>query len=230
MENEYYIYIYVIDDTEEVFYVGKGKGNRAYSGKRNKFCEDMRNTHNWSVIILHSKLTEEEAFLIESELIIKFKKEGNRITNQTDGGGGISGYIMPEEIKKKISESSKKRWEDEEYLSRQMEHRLNGVYQSDEFRAKISNIVQGENNPNYGNRWTEEQKQKMSKKRKENGKSKGENNSRATKIKCVETGKTYDYIKLASEEMGFKSQSSITVALNNPNRTAGGFHWEKVQE
>ena len=92
----------------------------------------------------------------------------------------------------------------------------------------MSELTSGENNGNYGNYWTDEQKKVLSEKRKRNGKSKGKNNPRATRIRCVETGEEFDYIKLACEKYNIKNQSSVTVALNNPNRTAYGFHWEKI--
>lgn len=137
---------------------------------------------------------------------------------------------MPREVKNKISTSSKKKWEDSEYQKNQIWHRKYGIYQSEEFRVKLSQVTKGERNGNYGNRWTEQMKTSLSEKRKKNGKSKGINNSRATKIKCVETGIIYDYIKLASEEMGLKSQASLTIALNDPNRTAGGYHWVRYED
>ena len=43
---DYFVYVYYVIETNEVFYVGKGKKDRAYTGKRNKFCEDMKNTQN----------------------------------------------------------------------------------------------------------------------------------------------------------------------------------------
>lgn len=41
------------------------------------------------------------------------------------------------------------------------------VYKTEEFKNKISKIVQGENNPNYGNYWSDEQKHSLSEKMKE---------------------------------------------------------------
>lgn len=230
MVSEFYVYTYVINDTNEVFYVGKGKGDRAYKGKRNKFCEDMKATHDWKVVIIKNNLVEEEAFILEAERIEYYRTKGFRLTNQTTGGDGISGYIMTEEVKEKISISSKERWKDNRFSEKQIWHRRHGVYQSVEFKMKLSQVTKGEKNGNYGNKWTEEMKINLSEKRKKNGKSKGINNGRATKIKCVETGVIYDYIKLACEDLGLKSQASLTIALNNPKRTAGGYHWVRYKD
>lgn len=41
------------------------------------------------------------------------------------------------------------------------------------FKERMSNAVKGTKNPNYGNKWTDEQKKKLSEKRKANGKSLG---------------------------------------------------------
>lgn len=226
--NQYYVYIYKVDDTDEIFYVGKGKGKRSTSGRRNKFCEDMKNTHNWSVEIIADHLTEEDAFTLEALKIKEYKTKGYRITNQTNGGDGISGYVMTDDIKKKISISSIEKWKNQEFRERQLKHRREGIYQSSEFRKKISSVTKGDMNGNFGNKWTDEMKDSMSKKRVLNGKSKGVNNPRATKIMCVETGKVYDCIKFAQEEFQLKSQASLTIALDKPNRTAGGCHWVKV--
>ena len=187
----------------------------------------MKNTHNWDIEIMEKDLYEDEAFELEKEYIRIFKECG-RLTNQTDGGDGVSGYVMPEHLKENLSKISKSRWQDKDFRENQMWHRQNGVYKSEEFSKKLSEITSGENNGNYENYWTDEQKKSLSEKRKRNGKSKGKNNSRATRIRCIETGEEFDYIKSACEKYNIKNQSSITIALNNPDRTAYGFHWEKI--
>lgn len=58
-------------------------------------------------------------------------------------------------------------------------------------------VAYGVRNPNFGNKWTKEQKEKLSKKRKTNEKSKGKNNSRA--IPCTlyfpdGSKKDFDYL------------------------------------
>lgn len=80
--SEFYVYQYVINDTNEVFYVGKGKGDRAYKGKRNKFCEDMKATHDWRIEIIKDNLLEGEAFDLEIDRIEYYKTIGYRLTTK----------------------------------------------------------------------------------------------------------------------------------------------------
>lgn len=46
-------------------------------------------------------------------------------------------------------------------------------------------------------------------------------------IRCIETGKTYDSVKQASEETGVY-YTSIYNCCNGIRETAGGYHWEYV--
>ena len=43
-------------------------------------------------------------------------------------------------------------------------------------------------------------------------------------ILCIETGIIYPSIREATRQMRLKSKNSITLALNNPQRTAKGYH------
>lgn len=231
MDNErlYYVYIWYFTETNEVFYVGKGKGGRykQVSG-RNKFFTDMYTSHNCNVKKIYENLTEAEAFQKEQETIKWYKENTNfRLTNQTDGGEGSTGWIAPEEFKKKQSDIHKAQWQDEEFKARMIEIRTdeNGPYKSKEFREKISQLVQGENNPNYNHCWTEEMKESLRQKQKENDLYNDETNPNAKKIICVETGEVFDCIKFAIEKYNIKDHSNMSAALKHPIRTAGGCHW-----
>ena len=234
MNNIYYVYIWYIIETGEVFYVGKGKGDRYKQlSSRNKFFIDMYNTHNCSVNKIYENLTEEEAFNKEVETIKWYKENTNyRLTNQTDGGEGTSGWVPSQDFKDKQSKIHKEQWQDEEFKKKMMAIRTdeNGPYKSQEFRDKISQLVQGENNPNYNNHWTNEMKLHLSQVRKTNGLSANENNSRATCVICVETGEIFNCIKYAMQKYNIKHEGSMTVALKYPVRTAGGKHWVLYDE
>lgn len=48
-------------------------------------------------------------------------------------------------------------------------------------------------------------------------------------IICHETGTVYDSIAAAARALNLKNQSCISVALDNTNRTAGGYHWSTTK-
>lgn len=230
---EFYVYEWFIVGTNEVFYVGKGKNNRYKQLKKNKFFMDMYNAHECDVRIICDNLTENEAFEKEKEIIAYYRNNTEyRLTNVTDGGEGVSGWIPSDELKQRQSVISKERWQNDEFKERMIAIRNdeNSVYQSKEFRNKISQIVQGTNNPNYGNTWNEEQRKHLSKIRKEMGLAKGINNPTATSIICLETGEVFNLISEAQEQYGVKTISSFSIALKNRQKTAGNMHWLKFEE
>lgn len=191
----------------------------------------MKKTHEWDCRIVYKDLTEEDAFAFEKSLIAWYRDNTNyRLTNQTDGGDGVSGWVATDEFKEKQSIYSKARWNDPEYKVRIIadRHKPDSTYQSQEFKDKISQLVAGENNPNYNNRWTDEQKRRLSEKRKQNGKSKGVLNNRAKSIQCVETGEVFALIKDAQAKYHVKDATSFSVALDNPKRTAAKLHWVTI--
>lgn len=228
------MYEWYIVETEEVFYVGKGSGDRYKTiNGRNKFFKCMYNSHRCDVRIKYDNLTEKEAFAQEKELINYYRNNTTfRLTNQTDGGEGSSGWKPSQEIKEKMSKALKKKWNDPDYKERVIKsrHDISSTFQSKEFKEKISRIVSGNNNPNYHNYWSEKQKQHLSKIQKNNPLYKNENNPNAKKIICVETGEVFSCIKYAQEKYKIRTFTSLSVALKNKIRTAGEMHWVYYDE
>lgn len=73
---DFYVYEWVISDTEEIFYVGKGRGNRATEYHHNNlYAEKIRETHDVEIKIIADNLTEEEALILEEQEIIRIKTE-----------------------------------------------------------------------------------------------------------------------------------------------------------
>ena len=126
MEN-YYVYIYLdprkpgkykygnMEFDYEPFYVGKGKGNRCYSGiksksnsdiKANKIEKIIKSNKLPIVIKLIESLSNQEACRSEIETIKSIGRVCNSdgpLCNLTDGGTGGLGLKHPQEWKNKLS-------------------------------------------------------------------------------------------------------------------------------
>lgn len=226
---EYYVYEWFVKETNEVFYVGKGKGDRYKVLRgRNKFFNDFYSSHNCDVRIKYDNLEEKEAFEKEKELISFYRNNTRfRLTNVTDGGDGTSGFKHTDESKKILSAFSKERWDNEEFRNKMIKIRRdeNGPYKSKKFRDKMRKLSLAEKNPNYGNYWSDEKRRKLSNYFCLNRNFNESNNPNSKKVICLEDGKKFDTINEAAREYNIKCPSSISISLKNKNRVAGDRHW-----
>jgi len=108
---QYYVYTHLNPQTKEIFYVGIGKGNRAWNkgAGRNKFWENYVNKYGFEVEIMAENITRNQAGKIEIELIAHLGRrqieEGGTLVNRSLGGdGGSGGYTHTEEWKRQHSE------------------------------------------------------------------------------------------------------------------------------
>lgn len=104
----YYVYLHK-KLNGEVFYVGKGKGKRAYSKhNRNPHWENIVKKHGFVAEIVLADLQEWYAFELEKDLISYYglKSEGGTLVNIVSGGGGNGNYIFNEEDRKLISQKN----------------------------------------------------------------------------------------------------------------------------
>ncbi|MDP8243625.1 MAG: hypothetical protein P9L94_06060 [Candidatus Hinthialibacter antarcticus] len=94
---KYYVYLYINPDTKEIFYVGKGKGNRAFSHLEDKkesekaqYIEEIRNRNAEPEIeiLVHGFDDEETALRIEAAIIDLL--EPVNLTNQVRGHKSIT--------------------------------------------------------------------------------------------------------------------------------------------
>ena len=160
-DRSFHVYHHIRPDTGQVFYVGKGKGRRAFDqgARRGQFWHRVvKKAGGVFVEIVAKKLTENEAFLLEKQNIAAFRRQRVRLCNLTDGGDGASGLkrtpawkrmmsqahsgkVVSKEVRLKISESVK----------------ASGFVHTDEMLKKISDAGKGQKR-SLGYKHTEEWK------------------------------------------------------------------------
>ena len=140
-QDNFYVYVHINIETNVIFYVGKGNGNRAYAKTRRSVrWTNYTNKHPYRVEFINSNLSDIEALKIEIETIARIGRIDTNtgpLINLTDGGEGASGAVRSEETKNKMSIAAK------------------GKILSLECKEKISQI-------NMGKKLSEETKMKIS--------------------------------------------------------------------
>ena len=134
--HSFYVYTNSRKTDGSIFYVGKGKGRRAYiSDSRNRHWRNVSAKHGFVASIISDGHTEAEAFEIEKTLIAKLRSEGARLVNRTNGGDGVTGYrftevqksrakplqlagLRKESVRQKISLSVSALHQDKDFLAR----------------------------------------------------------------------------------------------------------------
>lgn len=108
-----YVYRHTRNDNGECFYIGIGSDleyKRAYTkSSRNKHWSNIVNSCGYTVSILLTDLTWEEACEVEKYLILKIGRRDlgtGPLVNMTDGGDGALNRIHSDDTRKKMSELS----------------------------------------------------------------------------------------------------------------------------
>lgn len=141
-EPVFYVYFHKRPDGS-IFYVGKGKNDRAwYKRNRNKHWWNVVNKHgSFDVEIVKSGLTEQEAFELEAKYVNEIGIDN--LTNMTMGGISTTGYRHTEETRKLQKEIAQEKLKDPEWYNRlmtQME-RLHYLQRNDaEYIKKMSEL------------------------------------------------------------------------------------------
>lgn len=114
-----YVYVHLRASDNSVFYVGKGRGKRAWvSGRRSSYWKRTVAKHGLVVQIIAAGLNEPCAFSIECMVIAKYGR--TNLVNLTDGGEGTAGHVVTDAAKAHLRAVNL------------------GKFVSDETRAKIS--------------------------------------------------------------------------------------------
>jgi len=222
--NSFYTYAYLREDGTP-YYIGKGKGNRAYSKHRKHIKIPTKD----KILILKNNLTEEDAFKHEIYMISIFGRKdlGNGILiNLSNGGDGVSGYKHTEKTKYKMKIKALNRpsvsKETKEKISKTLKGRKK-LPLSEEQKKKISetkkkNFREGKWKSAYGmsgKKHKEETKKKMSDIMKTKNNAQIATQSRMKKV--MVNGVIYNSRKEALEKTGisWRQYNKVKVVLEN---------------
>lgn len=190
-----------------------------------------------------------EANSKEKELIAKYNTTDKKFGYNIEGGGNLkkvvsgstrlklrNSHTTPEYLDR-VARTNERRWSDPDEhrkMSERMTGRNNPMYGTtltDEHKrklqegfAKVTFVGKcGKDNPMYGKQLSVEHKRRISER------NMGEKNGRARRVICVETQVVYGSLREAHRDTGIK-HGSISSACLGKSKTAGGYHWEYVEE
>lgn len=228
--NSYYVYEWIRLDTNEPFYIGKGKNDRwkILNRGNNKHFNNIVDSIPIAVSILHDNLDEDVAYGLECYYIWLYRDIiGYNLTNITDGGEGVTlcgennpmyGKTHSEESKKKMSEAHKNISDE---TRRKMSEANKGRTHSKEAKEKISRASKGR-------KCSEKTRENMSMGAKRMIQEKG--NNRRKSVICLTTKRIFCSAKEAGEYYCVDSSGIIRCCNKNKNyKYSGKYKGKKLK-
>jgi len=253
---KFYTYIHSTGDkagqSNRIFYVGKGKKNRAWIFiKRNKHWHNIADKNGINVTICAYWDSEQEAHEHEKFLILCFRDMGIRLANMTDGGEGMSGYSPTPETRRKISEAGKN-------ILSQSENRINILARIQKIHgdeliqsrrkksiqlAWLSSDLRNHQSAVAQDRWSDSEFKRTTtlkmiaaqarpevKERVMASKKRGMQNHQSRSVLCINTGIFFEitgdavqWLKLMGHEKA--TEASICVVCQGKRKTCYGYSW-----
>lgn len=219
MKEMYCVYMHIFPNDK--VYIGitstnplkRWKNGFGYKGQPYLFNAIIK--YGWDNIehkILHTDLSKNEAEEKEIELIAEYQSTNKDYGYNIDNGGNSTGKHS-EQTRKKISESEKGKHITREQIEKRKntikEKYPNGLKLSEEMKSKTSKRMIG-NTYNKGIQRNKRYIEKIS-----------------IKIICIETGEVFNSIIEASRKKNI-NKSNLHYAVCGNRKTAGGFHWKRV--
>jgi hypothetical protein len=233
MNKIYYVYVHYTCDTKELFYVGKGKEERAYSRRsRNNMWKNISSKHGYSVEFIENNLNEEEALKLEIELISLHKPRANL----TNGGQGTSGYKhSPETVKKRNENNKRINSTPEGKLKKSLAQKeaQNRPEVKEKIRLKrvklMERVRNGEiENPFKGKKWTPDQIEAISsKQRGKNGYWYGKTTTVALRVINLDTNQVFQSLTEAAASVNGVRQALAKALRSGRKFKKVNFAWYK---
>jgi hypothetical protein len=145
MTTIYYVYAYIRKSNNTPYYIGKGKGRRAFEKHGSITVPKNRN----KIVFLEKNLSEIGALAIERRFIKWYGRQDLKtgiLRNKTDGGDGTSGSKKSVEFKLEVS----KRFRGRVSPTKGLEPWNKGKSTSSSTKQKISESLKGKNSWNKG--------------------------------------------------------------------------------